>query len=363
MSVVHLRAVLLPEGDRPLDLWIRSGRITFEPQRDADEFASGSLFVLPGLVDCHAHLALDMSGANRPWTPELIRENLAAHLRSGTLLVRDPGSPDGSSVAFQLPAEGQPAVQAAARFLAPEGRYLPFGQWTAPHELAEAAGAHARSGARWVKVIADWLAFDKASGELRHALNYDAPTLKAAVDAAHEAGARVTVHSAGPESARVAVEAGVDGIEHGDGLDADLLAEMARRGIAWTPTLALTEGLATVTGLTGDANARFVQERYERHRQLLPIAARLGVTVLAGTDMLPHGSVAVEVECLVRNGLEPRVALAAASTVARAYLGEPSLVEGAPARLVTYAADPRDDPEVLRSPERVMLDGRIVSGA
>ncbi len=360
MTDYHIRATLIAESDRPRDVWVRDGRITFQPVDGAEDLATRG-FLLPGLVDCHAHVALDFTEQQRPWTPELIEENLRAHLASGTLLVRDPGSPDGSSVAFQGERPGLPRVHAAGRFLAPEGRYLPFGQWTTPDELAAAASGHVRAGAMWVKVIADWLAFDKVAGELRHALNYDAETLGRAVAAVHAAGGRLTVHAAGPDGATAAVAAGVDCIEHGDGLDEALLKQCAAKGIAWTPTIAMSEALGSVTGLSGDAHGAFVKERFDHARQMLPIASRLGVTVLAGTDMMPHGTVATEIAALAKHGLTPEQAIAAGSTGARTYLGEPGIEEGAPADLVLYAADPRSTPELLASPALVMLRGQIVS--
>jgi imidazolonepropionase-like amidohydrolase len=64
------------------------------------------------------------------------------------------------------------------------------------------------------------------------------------------------------------------------------------------------------------------------------------------------------VALLQRCGLSPVDALAAASTAARRYLGLPGLEDGAPADLVCYAADPRDDPEVLGSPSAVLVGGR-----
>lgn len=304
-----------------------------------------------------------MDYRGKPEAPDsdaLIASNLADHLRAGTLLIREPGSVSGHSVAWQG-REGVPRMQSAGRFLAPEGRYLAFGQWAAPAELAAAAVAHIRAGARWAKVVADWPRYDRASAGFLHIPNYSEAALGAAVTAVHAAGGRVAVHCVGNEAAAIAIAAGVDSIEHGDYLDEDQLRECARRGIAWTPTVAMSERLAARMERTDEARRRYAAEREEQYRRLLPIAAREGVTILAGTDILPHGSVAIEVEALVRHGLEPRLALAAASTTARTFLREPGIEHGAPADLVVYQADPRDDPEVLREPALVMLAGKIVS--
>jgi len=107
------------------------------------------------------------------------------------------------------------------------------------------------------------------------------------------------------------------------------------------------------------------EERFDRLlRRFTPLLARAraaGVTVLAGTDTRPPGSIPAEVALLQRAGMTPADALAAASTAARRYLGLPGVEPGAPADLVCYPADPRDDPEVLASPSAVVVGGRRVA--
>lgn len=84
------------------------------------------------------------------------------------------------------------------------------------------------------------------------------------------------------------------------------------------------------------------------------------VTVLAGTDSFPCGTVAGEMDWLVRAGLPAHAALGAASWTARAWLGLPGLADGAPADLVAYATDPTLDPAALDHPSRIVLRGRVV---
>ena len=93
-------------------------------------------------------------------------------------------------------------------------------------------------------------------------------------------------------------------------------------------------------------------------RTLLPVAVRLGVTVMTGTDVA--GTVADEVSLLAQFGLPPVEALRAATTAARAFLGAPTLEAGARGDVVTYDADPRDDPTVLAHPRAIVLNGQRV---
>jgi imidazolonepropionase-like amidohydrolase len=128
---------------------------------------------------------------------------------------------------------------------------------------------------------------------------------------------------------------------------------MAAGGAAWTPTFG-----AMLDPRDDDTDVRRlrVAGTTERLRTLVPLARRLGVPVLTGSDVV--GSVPGEVAWLVRLGLDPTEALGAATSTARAFLGVPDVLAGGPADLVTYDADPRDDPDVLARPAAVVHDGR-----
>jgi imidazolonepropionase-like amidohydrolase len=93
-------------------------------------------------------------------------------------------------------------------------------------------------------------------------------------------------------------------------------------------------------------------------------AIEAGVPVYTGTDAggnRAHGTLPAEIEALARLG-GAEFALGAAAWRARGWLGHPGLVEGAPADLVLYDADPRRDLRVLHHPTAVILRGRVVAG-
>ena len=127
---------------------------------------------------------------------------------------------------------------------------------------------------------------------------------------------------------------------------------MAQTGTAWTPTLCAVLG---VPDTASEAARQRVAGYRDRLRELLPLAQRLGVPVLAGTDTA--GSVAREVALLAGHGLEPVAALRAATTAGYRFLGERFDRPGQPATLVTYKDDPREDLEVLSAPIAVVIDG------
>jgi imidazolonepropionase-like amidohydrolase len=338
--------VALPYGDEAGSWWIdASGSIQDRPIAGAERLPGR--YVLPGLVDAHAHPSIGAGPVGLvPLDGEAARANLVAWARIGVTLVRDVGSPGG--VTLELRSEsGMPVLQAAGRFLAPEGRYFPelLGEPVDEADLIGCALAELGRGATWVKVIADFP--DLAAGTDAEP-TYSIDSIAQLIAAVHAAGARVAVHSTVSTAGRL-VAAGVDSIEHGYGLDEHDIEEMARRGTAWTPTIGALLARLDAPDLPPERHRR-LREGRARLAELLPVAARLGVPVLAGTDVT--GSIPREVALLSEMGVEPTDALAAASVWPRRFL------RAAPtADIVTYHHDPRDDPNQLRDPAAVVARG------
>lgn len=161
------------------------------------------------------------------------------------------------------------------------------------------------------------------------------------------------------------MEAGVDSLEHGLGLDEALLEQMARQHTALVPTFNVWVTFHDV--VRAARSHRFRDWFRGAYARLGPVvrAAHEAVTLLAGTDsdataVLPHGRVADEVRHLAATGIPPEAAVGAASWTARSFLGLPCIEQDAPADLVAYERDPRTDPRILRTPTRVILRGHVI---
>lgn len=340
MTALRLHATVLPDGSERRDVFVRDGVVTSAPV-DGAEPVPGR-YVLPGLVDAHAHLTIDMSGTGLPVaSDDLVAANLRAQRDAGVLLVRDIGRVRDSALVV---SDDEPDVVQAGRFLGPENGWVAgLHVATPPDRLLDTVRAQLASGVAWVKVIGDWRRGDTVEQ------NYETSLMASVASLAHAAGTRLAVHALTPEACRAAVECGADSVEHGCFLSTDLLRDMASRGVAWTPTL------SAVTAPRPDGTRN--EDVLDSMRAHLPEAVASGVPVLAGTDTAPHGSVAAEVALLASFGLDPVDAIRAATTTARAFLGAPLLEPGAPADLVTYDADPRSDIGVLASPVAVVRRG------
>jgi imidazolonepropionase-like amidohydrolase len=347
-----VRAVELPDGDRPVDLWVdAAGCLAREPVPGAERLPGR--YVVPGLVDAHAHPAVG-SEAGMPVAlggAEAL-DVLAAWAACGVGLVRDTGSPGGSVLDLDL-VPGMPRMQAAGRFLAPAGRYYPalLPEGAPQQRLTELAVGELARGGRWVKVIADFPAVADGKPSGPPGPTYSGAAIEAMITAVHAAGGRVAAHVT-TDFVFDLVRAGADSIEHGTAIDESALRLMARTGAAWTPTLCAVLGLP---GTATEAARRRAAEYRRRLHELLPLAHRLGVPILAGTDTA--GTIAREIALLAEHGLEPSGALQAATTTGYRFLGEPFDQAGQPATLVTYEDDPREDLAVLSSPRAVIIEG------
>jgi imidazolonepropionase-like amidohydrolase len=195
----------------------------------------------------------------------------------------------------------------------------------------------------------------------------------AAIDEAHRWERPVAAHTSGGPSVAMAVEAGLDSVEHGHWIDERTADLMAARGTTYVPTLLVNERNFEIDRdlLGGSAAGWAWVERARADKWAsLERVHRAGAPIAVGTDagfMLPHGSMSArELELLVQGGLSPLAALEAATSVGARLLGlEGGVVRvGAPADLLVVDGDPTADVRVLqdRSRLRTYVAGRPVEG-
>lgn len=314
--------------------------------------------VVRGLVDAHAHLSADgLAGLDERPDPEAARRRAFAHLEAGVFLVLDKGGPDGTLLHLASePPTDLPDLEMAGRILAPEGGYYEgYAEPMDPAALAdEVRGAAA--GAAWVKLVGDW----PRRGEGPRA-NFTVAQLAAAVELAHAAGARVAIHTAAPGTPSMAVEAGVDSIEHGLHLTPTDVTMLGTRGGTWVPTLHAMGALAG-SMRPGSSGAEILGQGIRNAASLLAPAVEAGVAVLCGTDLsVPHGAVHVEALALHGAGLAASAVVDAVTTAGWRAMGRPSEPGlGVPADLVAFDRDPATDLAALAEPTVVIRAGRVL---
>jgi len=354
--------ILVDERTERGEAWVIGGRVTFERPRFSGDATTIEGVILPGLVDVHCHVGVTVGGA----ADEALAEKQAeADRDTGVLLIRDAGSAIDTAWVHDRP--DLPRLIRAGRFIARPKRYLRgyARELDRVEDLPSAAAEEARRGDGWVKIIADWI--DRDVGDLRPLWPDD--VLADAIAAAHAAGARVTAHTFATEAARGLLDAGIDCIEHGTGLNPEHIAEAARRGIPVVPTLLQVGQFASIAD---QGRAKFpefsarMQAMYQGRYAQVRRFHEAGVPLLVGTDAggtIGHGSLAQECAEMVAAGVPAADVVAAATWVARRFLGAPGIEEGASADLVAFADDPREDIRALAEPTAILLRGANVLSA
>jgi imidazolonepropionase-like amidohydrolase len=376
-DVILENVVLLTPGrarERGRRLIVREGRIAaIEPTAGP---GSAVRFVLPGLIDMHAHLPPRLA-------PGLVDLVLGLYLAHGVTALREVGSLDGQ--VFEISAQVErgerrgPRVIGCGVLLDGDPPGLPVARAVRTAEQGEAIVRElAAQGARCVKVYEG--VSPEALAGVRHA--------------ATELGLAVLGHVT---SALPLSELWLDDVQHlcysrcgaASPEEIEAFVESSEsRGVAHTPTLVVFEGQALLasrmmpTEQPFDLMPRFWRESLWRPvgesghegalQSMQALVARLyarGVRIHAGTDpiqpfVVPGASLHREVTLLVASGLSIEEALAAATWVAGEALGVPGLgrIEvGAPADLIVLREDPTRDLAALETIEAVVSAGRLYS--
>ena len=350
--------------------------------------------LLPGLIDCHDHLAsfgYDLAGrwglTERASQRHLrIASVLKQTLETGYTTVRDAGGLDaGFREAVNEGLVPGPRLQVALGIISPTGAMadyrspsgherpggynpsLPSGVADGPDGMRAKVREMVRAGADVIKLATTGGASSR-EGLGPKDMFITREEVEAVVSEAHRLGRRVMCHALGGPGLRAAVESGVDSIEHGAYLDEDpdLLRLMAERDISFIPT----SSVYVYHGQRGTPHGKTrTMALRDNHVRSLLAAMEAGIRVVAGTDAggWVHGNNAQEISCLVEAGMTPDQAIVAATGDAARCLGIDSslgtIEAGKTADLVLLEGDPLSDVSLLeegRAVRLVVKDGEVV---
>ncbi|MDT8319705.1 MAG: amidohydrolase family protein [Xanthomonadales bacterium] len=375
-------AVVLIEGER-IAVIGEAGDVDIPPGTETVDVSD--LYLIPGLMNMHVHFGLKLPGK---MAAELATEtegeltlrmakNAYDSLLAGVTTIRSPGSSRHGDLALRKAiAKGQahgPRIYSAGESLIITGGHGSERGKTyddGPYELMKAARREISAGADWVKIlISGGIATD--GGDLSQPL-MTPEEINAVIDAAHRFGAKVAAHSGSPQATTIAVDAGVDSIEHGYFLDRPVLKKMAKAGTWLVPTILVSQP-ATEPFFERIGSPQWYLDRRNAagkgHWKALQTAIEEGVNIALGTDQLPHepndGTTATarEAQYYVEAGMTPLQALRSATIETARMLGAEdeigSLTPGKYADIVVVAGNPAEDIKALRSIRLVMKGGHI----
>jgi imidazolonepropionase-like amidohydrolase len=354
------RGGMQPEGTRAVDL--------------------GGRTLLPGLIDAHAHVGIAFptqtpAHGAEPLLPGVLGHQLAAELRRvlrmGITTMRDVGSVGDLVVearqAMRYGAFDGPRLLTCGRIVSPTG---PGGRFFAgmyreadgPDDVRRAVREQLRYGADFVKVM--------TTGARTVELEDPDPAqltreeLAVVVEEAHRMGYRVCAHCEGLAGTELAIEAGIDTIEHGMYLNQrpDLLERMAARGQVLVPTLSFLLHLIETSEWTPQL-VELGKHNVEQAHLTLIAARDAGVRLAVGYDSAPLHTGMNELLRMVEAGLSPHDALLAATSGGAYALGLADHIgtvePGKLADLVVVDGDPLAEPELLCDRDRIWLVLRL----
>jgi imidazolonepropionase-like amidohydrolase len=389
---VWTNAIVIVDGERVREVTTDAKRIPAQAQVvDLTKY-----YGLPGLIDAHTHMTLytdetppTATGQSVPMLKQvannssavevfLARKGAMRTLEAGVTTVRDLGSDQYMDIAMRdLINRGEmigPRMFVVGYGLTvtstpyKPGLNLPAGGIAdGVPEVLRVVRQQVAAGVDLIKLFASTGTDDDTSGFQTY--GYD--EIKAAVDAAHQFGKKIAIHSYGPDGARDAVRAGTDSLEHATDMDDATIAEMAKRGTYYVPTIDHNRYYienGSKIGYTPGFEPRsqaFIARNLETARK----AHRAGVKFAMGSDAVysMFGQNTRELGWFVRAGMSPEEALKTATSNAADLLGKANelgaVAPGYFADLVAVEGDPTADiAVVVDKVSWVMKGGEVVVG-
>lgn len=350
--------------------------------------------VLPGLINCHTHLADGKYGENDPMmqlkksASQSVLESIPnAHitLESGFTTVRDVGVYRAlNDVALRDAINNGyiagPRMYVAGAYITITGGagamtgmardiQLPwdfhYGEANSPWEVRQKVRLLAHDGVDHIKVLSTGAVLTHGSNP--KSIEFTPDELQAAVDEAGHFGLRVAAHAHAAEGIKNAIRAGVASVEHATLIDDEGLALAKRHGTYLVMDIYDDECIQA-DGRKGNMPADFLEhdrELGEAQRENFRKAVKAGIKLAFGTDagVCPYGIDAKQFAFMVKYGMTPMQAIQSATSAAADLIGRSnefgSIKPGKYADVVAVNGDPLKDVSLLENVQFVMKDGKV----
>ncbi len=326
---------------------------------------------MPGFVDCHDHLGIDMGDdsaqAKEPLAYTVVKgvNNAKQILHKGITTLRDAAERDHIDVTWrQAINEGimeGPNLLICGKFITRTGGHA----WVFGNEADGVEGVR-RSVREQIKVRVDWIKLmvsggASTPGSVVTMAEYTEAEIAACIDEAHRGNKKVAAHIHGGPGVDWAIKHGVDTIEHGAFLTEDNLVSMAEKGVWLVSTTALIWSIVNTPGMPEDYLTK-AQNSFNRAKNVLRQARLSGVKVAYGADTY-HGHPAKELMILKEVGYSTLEGLQILTINGAKLCGLQDVVgtleEGKRADIIAIEGDPEADCDNLEKVRFVMKGGKV----
>ena len=339
----------------------------------ADAVDLSDCTVLPGFIDCHDHLGIDMGDevaqSKEPLAYTVVKgvANARFILSQGVTTVRDVGEQEHVDVAWRRAInEGLidgPDLLICGKFITRTGGHA----WFFGNEVDGTDGIR-RSVREQLKQQVDWIKImvsggSSTPGSVVKMAEYSEEEIKACIDEAHRANRKVAAHIHGGPGAAWAIKHGVDTIEHGAFLLDSDLKMMAENGTWLVSTAGLIWAILNTPGMPQEYLAK-AKKSLEFAKSVLKKARNLGVKIAYGGDTY-HGHPSTEYKLLLEEGF-PAIEALQVLTLNGAKLCDleeikGSLEVGKQADIIAIKGDPLSNADCLENICYVMKAGKEFS--
>ena len=344
-----------------------------------------NMTVLPGLMDAHVHLTgnTDLKGHEGISESSYLAtiygvKNAKETLMAGFTTVRNVGASNYSDVALRdgieqkailgptLLVSGPPlgitGGHCDSNILPAEYEYKAQGVADGPWEVRKKVRENKKYGVDLIKYCATGGVMSKGTNVNNR--QYTLDEMKAIVDEAHTLGMKVAAHAHGLQGIRMAIEAGVDSIEHSSLIDQETVNNAISKGVFLAMDIYVSDYILGEGAKNGIPEYSLEKERIvgKKQRENFKMAFESGAKMVFGTDagIYPHGKNARQFKYMVQWGMTPIEAIQA-STINTAELfglnniGE--IKESFDADIVAVVGNPLDDITLLENIDFVMKEG------